>query len=182
MLPIKDASHPIAGQPATPTTRAADAVRPAGAQGPASQGAPSQGAGPQSSGSSGGAPATQSGSPPVATQRPSHGHQGHGHAHGQSHSQPHGAGQPRRDAGRESKSAGSPNIQDVFLNYARREKLTVVIQLLDGRAVEGRIKNFDRFALIVDHAGVDHLVFKHAIATIRSPRSIGSYYASHEAS
>ena len=84
--------------------------------------------------------------------------------------------------GRETKSAGSPNIQDVFLNYARREKLTVVIQLLDGQTVEGRIKNFDRFALIIDHAGVDHLVFKHAIATIRSPRSIGSYYASHEAS
>ena len=84
---------------------------------------------------------------------------------------------------RESRPASSqPNIQDVFLNYARREKLTVVIQLLDGQSVEGRIKNFDRFALIVDHAGVDHLVFKHAIATIRSPRSIGSYYASHEAS
>ena len=89
---------------------------------------------------------------------------------------------PRREGGRETKSAGSPNIQDVFLNYARREKLTVVIQLLDGQSVEGRIKNFDRFALIIDHAGVDHLVFKHAIATIRSPRSIGSYYASHEAS
>jgi host factor-I protein len=77
---------------------------------------------------------------------------------------------------------GAPNIQDVFLNYARREKLPVVVHLLDGRDFEARIKNFDRFALIIDHAGVDHLVFKHAIATIRSPRSIGSYYASHEAS
>ena len=108
-------------------------------------------------------------------------HAGHGASHGPSHGPSHGSG-PRRDGGRETKSAGSPNIQDVFLNYARREKLTVVIQLLDGQSVEGRIKNFDRFALIIDHAGVDHLVFKHAIATIRSPRSIGSYYASHEAS
>ena len=74
------------------------------------------------------------------------------------------------------------NIQDVFLNFVRREKLTVTIRMMDGSEVEGRIKNFDRFALIIDHAGVDHLVFKHAIATIRSPRSIGSYYASHEAS
>ena len=175
MLPIKDAPRPTAGQPDAPTTRAGDSMRPAGSQGPGPTGAGSPG---------GGAPATQPGGPPVASQRPSHGghHQGHGHAHGQSHGPSHGSGPPRRDAGRESKSAGSPNIQDVFLNYARREKLTVVIQLLDGRAVEGRIKNFDRFALIVDHAGVDHLVFKHAIATIRSPRSIGSYYASHEAS
>ena len=108
------------------------------------------------------------------------GHASHGSSHGPSHGRSHGPS--RREGGRETKSAGSPNIQDVFLNYARREKLTVVIQLLDGQSVEGRIKNFDRFALIIDHAGVDHLVFKHAIATIRSPRSIGSYYASHEAS
>ena len=66
---------------------------------------------------------------------------------------------------------GAPNIQDVFLNYARREKLPVVIHLLDGREFEVRIKNFDRFALIVDHAGMDHLIFKHAIATIRTANS-----------
>ena len=172
MLPTKDAARPLPGQPDAPTARAADATRPPGV-------APSTGASPGSSG------------PPVASQRPSHGHashQGHGPSHaGQSGHGPSGHGQsghgagPRRDSGREAKS-GSPNIQDVFLNYARREKLTVVIQLLDGQSVEGRIKNFDRFALIIDHAGVDHLVFKHAIATIRSPRSIGSYYASHEAS
>ena len=67
---------------------------------------------------------------------------------------------------------GAPNIQDVFLNYARREKLAVVVHLLDGREFEARIKNFDRFALIVEHDGMDHLVFKHAIATIRTPRSV----------
>ena len=44
---------------------------------------------------------------------------------------------------------GAPNIQDVFLNYARREKLPVTVHLLDGREFEARIKNFDRFALIV---------------------------------
>ena len=168
MLPTKDAAPLLPGQPDAPTARAADAPRPPGS-------APSA-----------------SGGPPVASQRPSHGHsshQGHGQphsgghsGHGSSHGGSHGSGPSRREPGRETKSAGSPNIQDVFLNYARREKLTVVIQLLDGQSVEGRIKNFDRFALIIDHGGVDHLVFKHAIATIRSPRSIGSYYASHEAS
>jgi host factor-I protein len=82
---------------------------------------------------------------------------------------------------REPRSTASPNIQDVFLNYARREKLLVAIRLMDGQNLEGRIKNFDRFALVLEHDGTDHMVFKHAIATIRSPRSIGSYYASHEA-
>jgi host factor-I protein len=73
-----------------------------------------------------------------------------------------------------------PNIQDVFLNYVRREKLAVRIRLMDGSEFDGRVKNFDRFALIVDRDGADHMIFKHAIATIRSPRSISNYYSTHE--
>jgi len=52
---------------------------------------------------------------------------------------------------------GQPNIQDVFLNYVRREKLTVTIRMMDGSEVEGRIKNFDRFAVIVEVSGADQL-------------------------
>jgi host factor-I protein len=82
---------------------------------------------------------------------------------------------------RESKpSSAQPNIQDVFLNYARREKLAVLVRLMDGTEFEGRVKNFDRFAVIIEHSGADHMVFKHAIATIRSPRTIGNYYSTHE--
>jgi host factor-I protein len=83
---------------------------------------------------------------------------------------------------KEGKGPGpsSPNIQDVFLNYARRERLAVSIRMVDGSELQGRIKNFDRFALIVEHSGADHMIFKHAIATIKSPRSIGNYYTSHE--
>ena len=76
--------------------------------------------------------------------------------------------------------ASPPNIQDVFLNHARRERLAVRIRLMDGGDIEGRIKNFDRFALIVEHDGADLMIFKHAIATIRSTRPISNYYASHE--
>lgn len=82
---------------------------------------------------------------------------------------------------RESKpSSAQPNIQDVFLNYARREKLAVLVRLMDGTEFEGRVKNFDRFAVIIEHTGADHMVFKHAIATIRSPRTIGNYFSTHE--
>jgi host factor-I protein len=82
---------------------------------------------------------------------------------------------------RESKpSSAQPNIQDVFLNYARRERLAVLVRLMDGTEFEGRVKNFDRFAVIIEHTGADHMVFKHAIATIRSPRTIGNYYSTHE--
>ena len=79
-----------------------------------------------------------------------------------------------------SSSSSQPNIQDVFLNYARRERLSVTLHLLDGRSFEARIKNFDRFAVIVDVNGSDHMIFKHAIATIRSPRSVSNYYATHD--
>ena len=82
---------------------------------------------------------------------------------------------------RESRPPSSqPNIQDVFLNFARREKLPVQIRLMDGSDFEGRVKNFDRFAVIVEHTGADHMIFKHAIASIRSPRPISNYFSTHE--
>ena len=70
-----------------------------------------------------------------------------------------------------------PNIQDVFLNYVRREKLTVAIRMMDGSELEGRIKNFDRFALILDQSGTDHLIFKHAIAAIKTPKAVSNYFS-----
>ena len=77
---------------------------------------------------------------------------------------------------RESRTApAQPNIQDVFLNHARREKLPVQIRLMDGSDFEGRVKNFDRFAVIIDLDGTDQMVFKHAIAAITMPRSVPSY-------
>jgi len=76
----------------------------------------------------------------------------------------------------ESRSA-QPNIQDVFLNYVRREKLTVTVRMMDGSELEGRIKNFDRFAVVIDHAGTDHLIFKHAIAVIKTPKPVSNYFS-----
>jgi host factor-I protein len=70
-----------------------------------------------------------------------------------------------------------PNIQDVFLNYIRREKLTVTIRMMDGSEVDGRIKNFDRFAVVVEQSGVDQMLFKHAIAAIRTPKSVSNYFS-----
>ena len=67
------------------------------------------------------------------------------------------------------------NIQDVFLNHVRRDKITVTIRMMDGSELEGRIKNFDRFAVVLDHAGADHMIFKHAIAAIVTPSPVTSY-------
>ena len=78
-------------------------------------------------------------------------------------------------------SAAQPNIQDVFLNHARRDRLAVTIHLMDGRHFEARIKNFDKFAVIVDVDGADQLIFKHAIATIETGRSVANYFSPHHA-
>ena len=73
--------------------------------------------------------------------------------------------------------SAQPNIQDVFLNSARRDRLSVTIHLLDGRQFDGRIKHFDRFVVIVEVDGADQLVFKHAIGTIGTQRSVANYFA-----
>ena len=74
-------------------------------------------------------------------------------------------------------SAAQPNIQDVFLNHARRDRIAVTVYLMDGRHFEARIKNFDKFAVVVDVNGADQLVFKHAIATIETGRSVANYFS-----
>jgi host factor-I protein len=58
------------------------------------------------------------------------------------------------------------NIQDAFLNTARRERFNIVIHLLHGATLAGRIKSFDKFSVMLDVGGQDVLIFKHAISTI----------------
>src|SRR5713226_969671 len=62
------------------------------------------------------------------------------------------------------------NIQDGFLNLARREKLTVTIYLVNGAKLLGRIKSFDKFSLILESGAHEQLIFKHAISTISQAR------------
>ena len=58
------------------------------------------------------------------------------------------------------------NIQDAFLNSARRERISVVVHLLQGATLSGRIKSFDKFSVLLDVGGQDVLVFKHSISTV----------------
>ena len=62
------------------------------------------------------------------------------------------------------------NIQDAFLNSARRDKLSVQINLMSGSTLAGRIKSFDKFSVLMDSSGQDYLIFKHAISTIALDR------------
>ena len=70
-------------------------------------------------------------------------------------------------------ASAQPNVQDAFLNYARRERLPVSVHLVDGRRLDARIKHFDRFAVVIEVDGADQLVFKHAIATVSAAKAGG---------
>ena len=60
------------------------------------------------------------------------------------------------------------NIQDSFLNQARREKVALNIHLLDGSDLHGKISAFDNFTVILinDEREEQYLIYKHAIASV----------------
>ena len=62
------------------------------------------------------------------------------------------------------------NIQDAFLNTARRERMSIIIHLLHGATLAGRIKSFDKFSVLLDVGGQDFLIFKHAISKVSQER------------
>jgi len=59
------------------------------------------------------------------------------------------------------------NIQDQYLNQARKERVRVSITMMSGEKLEGFIKSFDSFCVLVDSSG-DILLYKHAISSITS--------------
>jgi len=58
------------------------------------------------------------------------------------------------------------NIQDSFLNHARKERLLVTIFLIGGVRLTGKIKSFDKYALVLEANNQEQLIFKHAISTM----------------
>ena len=60
----------------------------------------------------------------------------------------------------------SINIQDGFLFQSLKDGRAMSIELVTGKHLEGKIRRFDRFAVVVELAGREVMVYKHAIATI----------------
>jgi host factor-I protein len=63
------------------------------------------------------------------------------------------------------------NIQDGFLNSARKERLPVTIYLLSGVKLSGRIRSFDKYSVVLESNSQEQLIFKHAISTVVLPRA-----------
>jgi host factor-I protein len=58
------------------------------------------------------------------------------------------------------------NIQDSFLNTARKEKNPITIYLLSGVKLTGRIRSFDKYSVVLESNNQEQLIFKHAISTV----------------
>jgi host factor-I protein len=67
------------------------------------------------------------------------------------------------------------NIQDSFLNNARRDKVVLTIYLMSGVKLSGRIKSFDKYSLVLETNNQEQLIFKHAISTVVVSRPFHSH-------
>ncbi len=63
------------------------------------------------------------------------------------------------------------NLQDAFLNHVRKEKIPVVVNIAGGGKIEGLVKGFDNFVILLKHDG-QHLIYKHAINSIVPERAV----------
>ena len=64
------------------------------------------------------------------------------------------------------------NLQDIFLNNARKNKLQLTIHLLNGFQLKGIVKGFDNFTVILDCDNKQMLIYKHSISTITPVKPI----------
>jgi host factor-I protein len=67
------------------------------------------------------------------------------------------------------------NIQDSFLNNARKDKIVLTIYLMSGVKLSGRIKSFDKYSLVLETNNQEQLIFKHAISTVVTQKTSHSY-------
>jgi host factor-I protein len=67
------------------------------------------------------------------------------------------------------------NIQDSFLNTARKERHNITIYLVSGVKLTGRIRSFDKYSVVLETSNQEQLIFKHAISTVVIARGAYSH-------
>ncbi len=58
------------------------------------------------------------------------------------------------------------NIQETFLNDARKSRTPIVVYLVSGFQMRGTVKGFDNFVILLESEGKENMIYKHAISTI----------------
>ncbi len=75
------------------------------------------------------------------------------------------------------------NLQDSFLNQVRKDGTEVKIVMLDGSVLEGHVKGFDNFTVILSSEGKQYLLYKHAVSqvvTSKNSRTLQSVAAGNK--
>ena len=67
------------------------------------------------------------------------------------------------------------NLQDLFLNIARKEKTVITIFLMNGFQLKGIVKGFDTYVVLFESEGKINMVYKHAISTIQPSKPINIF-------
>jgi host factor-I protein len=66
----------------------------------------------------------------------------------------------------------SINLQDVFLNYVRKEQIQITIYLINGYQLKGIVSGFDNYTIVLENDNKQQMVYKHAISTISPFKSV----------
>jgi host factor-I protein len=74
----------------------------------------------------------------------------------------------------------SSNVQDVFLNYVRKNKTPVTVFLVNGVKLQGYINGFDNFCVLLRRDAHVQLIYKHAISTVMPASPVQLYEAPQE--
>ena len=78
-------------------------------------------------------------------------------------------------------SEKNQNVQDVFLNYIRKNKTPVTIFLINGVKLQGIVTWFDNFSVLLRRDAHSQLVYKHAISTVMPAQPIQLFDPAKEA-
>lgn len=74
-----------------------------------------------------------------------------------------------------NKPSGRNNIQDLFLNTVRKEKLMITVYLANGVPIKGKVVSFDYFTIVLENEGKQSMIYKHAVTTITPEKPIRLY-------
>lgn len=66
----------------------------------------------------------------------------------------------------------SLNLQDIFLNQVRKERVPITIYLVNGFQIKGLVKGFDSYIIVIESDGKQQMIYKHAISTILPSRTV----------
>lgn len=66
----------------------------------------------------------------------------------------------------------TPNLQDIFLNRARRENIGITVFLIGSDKVKGTVRGFDNYTIILETVSEQQLIYKHSISMIIPSKKI----------